>query len=867
MPQRISQSQLQDMQQLLDKGQISQFYEAMDGAGYNYAEWANGVVKTDTLAGISAVEYLSGSALVGIGSEACRNLSIEQMQAVKSDMAQAYLDLLRENASRSGYVDRDLNRDEVTLIHEKVFDRNGLSIENWTLHAPFKVIEALYGQEAVEQVWQQLRETGGGDFTSSLHNTAIWSLMQSARLSDDPEIKRLAEQWTDLVSIPNALMRRSEQLLEKLFPGDILDRFLEIMGAMATGLTPRISERVHEKFRGSQRSSSPLIFDMDGDGIEINILSATNPVRFDLNVDGIATQMAWAGADDAWLALDRDGNGHIDHGGELFGNHTVLGNGKRASDGYAALAELDSNRDGLINAQDARFADLRLWQDGNQNGLSEANELRSLNQAGVTEINLRKAAGTRTLADGTRLDGTASFTLNGAQREYTDAWLAENTFYRRFTTPTTISGAAASLPDMQGAGAVRDLREAASQSEPLLSLLTQFQQADSRQAQRALIEPLLDAWADTSPLVTISEWAAQGYAVSYSFHDQDANGNALWERRLATLEAFNGENYRFLARTGTTAISTASTRQSLLEQSHEALRESVYGALVVQTRLQPYLNTFTPLSTDDTEGHARLDALLDARRAAKPMEALADLVELNRYGWNLLDAMGHDGTGQLRDWLDVLPSDTSTLAMLADLDVQAGSATLGTRRADIYIGNARANRYSGADGDDLIDGGDGNDRLYGRDGNDTLLGGLGNDMLEGGLGNDVLCDADATSNDVAVWGLNMGRDTWLDAGGGDDRLDILPGVTRDQLWLSQQGKNLEIAIIGTQDRFTIQGWFASHDHQIETIRLADGQMLHAQAVQGLVDAMATLPRPSALPMQLTPAQLMHLQPALAAAWL
>jgi hypothetical protein len=845
MPKRMSSADLANMQQLLDQGRISDFYDQMRDAGYNYAAWANGVVKTDTLAGISAVDYLTGSAMMGLGMQECRNLDDAQLQNIKSGMADAYLKLMESNARKNGgYVDKDLNSDEVTGIHADVFKRNGLDIEDWTLDAPFKIVEKLYGKDTVESVWNHLRDTGGGDLTSSAYNSAIWALMKyESKYSNDPATKAMAQQWLDQVSIPDALAKR----LNKLLPSDLISRFPEIFGGgLVTGQLPIIPGLVHDKFQGSQKSSSPLVFDLDGDGIEITQLSDRSTALFDLNADGRRTQMAWACADDAFLVLDRNGNGQIDTGKELFGDQTVLANGKKAADGYAALADLDTNHDGQIDASDARFHDLRLWRDLNQDGISTPQELLTLDQLGITQISLSKTSGTQTLADGTRLDGTASFTVNGQAHSYTDAWLAENPFRSAFTSSVDASDAIHALPQMQGAGAVRDLQSAASQSTSLQALLQQFQQASTRQDQMALMDPLLQAWASTSDLTTVAEWQAAGHNVSYSFYGQDAAGNDTWKQRLSVLEAFNGENYKTLAKTGTTVISTASARQALLEQSYDALTQGVYGTLVMQTRLKPYVDAIAiHNSADDFNlDSTQLGKLLDQHFASDPQAALTDLVELNRYASPLLMTAGFNGTDKLRSWLNATPADSPLLATLTQLNVQWGDATLGSKNADIYIGNSKANRYSGADGNDLMDGGAGNDRLFGRDGDDILIGGEGNDSLEGGAGNDQLIDASTTSNDVFVWGRGMGADTLSDAGG-IDRLDIQAGVTADQLWLNKDDDDLVLSIIGTSDSFTVQDWFTSANNQVESLRLSDGKALMASQVQALVDAMASLPPPAA----------------------
>lgn len=111
--------------------------------------------------------------------------------------------------------------------------------------------------------------------------------------------------------------------------------------------------------------------------------------------DGHREPIAWtkAGTDDAWLVIDRNGNGQIDSAKEMFGNFTEQTQGNVPANGFLALAEFDKlsnggNEDGLIRKNDSVFEDLRLWQDVNKNGISEASELRSLKQLGLKTIEL-----------------------------------------------------------------------------------------------------------------------------------------------------------------------------------------------------------------------------------------------------------------------------------------------------------------------------------------------------------------------------------------------------------------------------------------------------------------------------------------------
>lgn len=139
---------------------------------------------------------------------------------------------------------------------------------------------------------------------------------------------------------------------------------------------------------------SPIIIDVARDGYRLTNLE--NGVRFDLDADGVPEQVSWThqDSDEAFLAMDRNGNGSIDNGAELFGNGTPAypSSDVTTPNGFEALKFLElpdygaNLPDETLDANDASFSRLLLWRDANHNGISEPDELVPARAAGVVAI-------------------------------------------------------------------------------------------------------------------------------------------------------------------------------------------------------------------------------------------------------------------------------------------------------------------------------------------------------------------------------------------------------------------------------------------------------------------------------------------------
>jgi trimeric autotransporter adhesin len=615
-------------------------------------------------------------------------------------------------------------------------------------------------------------------------------------------------------------------------------------------LLPRINPSTNSSWRNATNPPrrDPLAIDLDGDGIEtVGIpTNGTSPILFDHNADGIRTGTGWVKADDAWLVLDRDGNGSIDSGRELFGVDTIvpvqefvgtdsLGqpifrtSSRNARDGFEALRSLDTGSgaigsaghgDGVFNASDAAFTQVRLWQDANQDGVSQASEMRSLAEMGVVSIALTPTNTTRDLGNGNTLTGTATVTRSngsttqagGVDLAVGNLNLADNPFYREFSDHIAHTDTARSLPEMSGSGLVRDLREAMSLTNSaganLVAAVQAFAAGTTRDAQIAALDAMVSAWGGTSTHPT----SLQSDTREARYNDNSTEtAVAEWARlnpelyiKVEALERFNGSNLLSLfvqpilswfsyydqssGRWNSGWTSVGNTVQltpeqiSLVDQAYFALQESVYETLAVQTRLRPYLDTIdlvideNGIRFDLTD----LNALLDSKHAADPRNALIDLTELTKFTHASLHAVEFDNLGKLRAWISELAADSPVRTELTALGVLLPGATMGTARDNIFLGDAASNTFSAGNGNDIVDGGAGGDALFGSTGRDTLLGGAGDDWLyshstgsnfnlldfvagagnadvyEGGLGYDTIEDYDSFDGEGDTYYYSLG---------------------------------------------------------------------------------------------------------------
>ncbi|MFL9996173.1 calcium-binding protein, partial [Paraburkholderia sediminicola] len=581
----------------------------------------------------------------------------------------------------------------------------------------------------------------------------------------------------------------------------------------------------------------PLILDIDGNGIH-----TTNPdnsnAYFDFDGSGSRTHTGWISAGDGFLVLDRNKNGTIDSGAELFSNFTPLANGTLAANGFDALREFDLNKDGVIDRNDAIWSSLKIWRDANGDGTSQSGELLSLDQLGIISIKLSKDGTIRTLENGNMVRGTGSFVqmVDGVavERQMQEIWFGQDTLHQQFDTAIPLRDDVIAMPYVQGAGNVRDLWQAASLDTPegaaLRTLLGQITHAKSASTQQALIEPLLKAWAATSGMTTSQSLKDAGKRTITGY----AN-DADWIGRLTVLEKMSGT---MLGANGSGTVNLSGTRGQYVSSAWSTLVESVYGAIAMQTVWKPYLDAIVYEVNDAGQVHADFSGMMSKLKAADSVIGATDvafiLAGLTRaFGVNWLQ-QGFDIGAELRSYVEAHQSDAMR-EVLGQLGVVFGDGTLNGKST-----GSSGSILIGFTGKDVLNGGDGDDILLGGDGNDTLYGGAGDDVLDGGAGDDLLVGG--TGSDTYLFGRKSGNDTIeeaYDPNGKDTDVVLFDADIRPQdvtVRRDGQGYDLLLTISGSNNVLRIKNQLyqssgtSTFAYGIEQFRFADGTIWDKQAV-------------------------------------
>jgi|GEM_PF-3290033 len=264
------------------------------------------------------------------------------------------------------------------------------------------------------------------------------------------------------------------------------------------GLLDPLSDR----FDYGMNLVSPIVLDLDGDGLETK--SVSKGVYFDLDGNKFAEKTGWVGQDDGLLVLDRDGDGLITSGAELFGDQTRLKSGSKAANGFQALAEFDDNHDGKIDEQDPAFEQIKIWKDENQDGHSSFDEIFSLRQLGIKSLSTSYSTINSTGEDGNVLGWAGSFEdKNGTAQQMGDFLFNRNNTDSKPLEQIPLTAVIESLPELIGAGNMVSLHQAMAkdQSGSLTALVQAFLNESDEANKYALVASIVLKWSGSDTIV------------------------------------------------------------------------------------------------------------------------------------------------------------------------------------------------------------------------------------------------------------------------------------------------------------------------------------------------------------------------------
>ena len=173
----------------------------------------------------------------------------------------------------------------------------------------------------------------------------------------------------------------------------------------------------------------PIIIDLNKNGITSTKLN--NTIYFDHDNNNFKEASSWIDKGDTFLALDKNSNGLIDNGNELFGNHTISNTrfkytNNKATNGYEALKAYDLNGDNVIDSKDEIYDKLLLWKDSNQNAITDKGELIKLKDSGIVSIDLNYK-NTNTDEKGNTIKQSSTITFeDGFTTIANDVWFKVN---------------------------------------------------------------------------------------------------------------------------------------------------------------------------------------------------------------------------------------------------------------------------------------------------------------------------------------------------------------------------------------------------------------------------------------------------------
>ena len=569
--------------------------------------------------------------------------------------------------------------------------------------------------------------------------------------------------------------------------------------------------------------ASPIVLDLNRDGVRTTSLE--NGTHFDHDGNGYAEKTAWASPDDGFLVWDRNGNSQIDDGTELFGNNYTLANGRKAANGFEALAEFDSNGDGIVDHNDERWSELMIWQDKNGNGLLDEGELMTMEQAGVAGLYVDYENQNLTDENGNEHRQSGSFIrTDGTTGDMADVWFKSDRIDTILMDEIEVGEEIEGLPDLRGYGNNPSLHQAMARDESgrLKALVEQYLAADPVAA-KGLIWDIVFAWTGASDI------------------NPTSRGRWVDARKLAAMEKLTGKPWRSLMCWGTLTPNPHSIDGRALTAWFADFESKVTSYFALSTHYSQWYKQATLVSqeleqgTGDSALNNLLATLRDAYENGGDQEKLQVLDFLRML--NVYDSRGMVCFGAV---------DAIFNNRFADDDFDRAVARV---EMTLITGTAGDDSLQGTDTDNDLRGGAGTDKLYGHGGDDILDGGEGDDWLEGGAGDDAYVFGKGYGHDVInAYDENVNkRDTIKLVGLSLDDLEFLTVRHDNSIKAGGRWNMATTVIIRIKEtgetltlRYAIFDSNAFNPYSIQAIEFGDGTVMEWADIEnsGLIQMVA-----------------------------
>lgn len=510
----------------------------------------------------------------------------------------------------------------------------------------------------------------------------------------------------------------------------------------------------------SSKKYDPLVIDLNKNGkYSVN---TENGVYFDYSGDGFAEKTAWIEEGDGMLVFDRNNNGVIDDGSELFGDKTIMNNGTYAANGFQALSELDTNKDGRIDSSDELFSELKVWIDSNRDGISQKNELYSLTDLGITSLSLSAQNYNKTDSEGNVVSKKATVTYEdgtvGDMVEMNFNISSTDTNLKQvINVPDEIRNI---YPQLKATGNMYTLQEAMTLDRELLEMVSEFMNTKNMLKSYELVDKIIVRWTGTEDI------------------EDGSRGSYVNAKELSVIEKFYGKEF-----VGVDGRNPNNTAGPMLSKVYDELRSDIFTSLLSQTVLKEFCNA-TSIKENFISGKQRID---------------------------YTDVIGMLESEILKDRTNGLLKIKFYLETISNF-----KATKDIYDIEIFKENVNVSEYKSMFIDalnlNIIKGDDLNNTLYGKSVNDIIIGGEGNDNLLGGGGDDTYVFYKGSGNDIIYdrYGTNTIRFT-------DD-------TKPEDIEVRKEGNyNAVISIKGREDTITIQDFFYRTEYRQFNFEFSDGR--------------------------------------------